>query len=59
MQRPSLCHDVVAFSGPTAKVDTAENFTFEQSVEDGHLDIEFVQKVGSPKVSAIAIERLP
>jgi tetratricopeptide (TPR) repeat protein len=41
------------------KVDTAENFTFEQTVEDGHLDIEFVHKVDDPEISAIAIERLP
>jgi len=41
------------------KIDRAENFTFEQSVEDGHLDLEFVHKLGNPKISAIAIERLP
>ena len=40
------------------QVDAAENFTYEQPVEDGYLDLELVHKVDNPKISAIAIERV-
>jgi hypothetical protein len=37
----------------------AGSLAFEPSVEDGHLDLEFFGKVDNPKISAIAIERVP
>jgi hypothetical protein len=37
---------------------TAEEKTWEVSIEDGLLEIEFLHKVNNPKVSAIEIERL-
>jgi hypothetical protein len=40
------------------KIDTPEVFTFEERVEDGHLDLEFVRKAEDPSISAIAIERM-
>jgi hypothetical protein len=40
------------------KVNKAETFTFEQAVQDGHLEILFIPGLENPKISAIAIEVL-
>jgi len=37
----------------------ADRKTFPVRVEDGFLDLEFVQESGHPKISALEIERAP
>ncbi len=38
--------------------DTAETFSFERAIEDGHIEISFTATVNNPKISAIGIELL-
>ena len=40
------------------KIDTEEDFVFEKTISDGHLDITFGHELDNPKIATIAIDRI-